>query len=225
MIKLIHGDCLKEMKKMEDKSIDLIVTDPPFDNSLSCSMGAGMAKYRSYMKRIYDEFASFDFNVLEETRRLMKTYNSYWFFNIKQLFPYGDFIKKYNYNYLILCWHKKNPTPLLNNNYLPDTEYVFFIRESGAHFKATYETAKRYVETNVWKNHYDHPSAKPSNILRNYILNSSKEGDTILDPFMGTGTTGSICKELNRKFIGIEINKKYFNMAEKRIFNTMRNLL
>lgn len=223
-ITLIHGDCSEEMKKMPDKSVDLIVTDPPFDNSLSASMGAGIAKKRDYIKRLYREFASFDFKILEDTRRLMNIYNGYWFFNIKQLFPYVDFLRKHDYNYSLLTWHKRNPTPLLNNNYLPDTEYIFFIRDKGAYFKPTYETGKRYIETNVWKNHYDHPSAKPSSILRNYILNSSKENDTILDPFMGTGATGVACIELNRRFIGIEIKKEYYEIAKRRIANTQKSM-
>ncbi len=215
--KLYLGDSKEIMDVLPDKSIDLILTDPPFDNNLSGSMGAGMAKKRAYIKRLYSEFASFDFEIMEKTRRLMKKYNGYWFFNIKQLFPYVDFIRKHQYNYLILTWHKKNPTPLLNNNYLPDTEYIFFIREKGSYFQATYETGKRYIETNIWKDHYDHPSAKPAYILYNYILNSSKRGDIVFDPFLGSGTTAVACEQLGRQWIGIEKSEKYCEIAKRRI--------
>ncbi len=69
-----------------------------------------------------------------------------------------------------------------------------------------------------------HPTEKPEKLLQRIILIGSKEGDTILDPFMGSGTTGVVAKQLGRNFIGIEIDQSYFEMAAKRIENTTRNL-
>lgn len=79
--------------------------------------------------------------------------------------------------------------------------------------------------TNVWKlnatRHITkHPTEKPEKLLERIILIGSKENDVILDPFMGSGTTGVVAKKLNRKFIGIEIDKNYFNMAKERIQKT-----
>ncbi len=67
---------------------------------------------------------------------------------------------------------------------------------------------------------FKHPTIKPLNIIENLVLNSSKENDIILDPFMGSGTTGVACKKHNRKFIGIEINKEFYDIAVDRINNT-----
>ena len=64
---------------------------------------------------------------------------------------------------------------------------------------------------------YKHPTCKPVSILENLIINSSHENDIILDPFMGSGSTGIACLNTNRKFIGIELNKNYFEIAKKRI--------
>ena len=69
-----------------------------------------------------------------------------------------------------------------------------------------------------------HPTEKPENLLRRIISIGSKEGSNILDPFMGSGTTGVIAKQLGRNFIGIEIDQSYFEMAAKRIENATRNL-
>ena len=73
--------------------------------------------------------------------------------------------------------------------------------------------------------HYFHPTEKPKGVIARMIQNSSDVGDTILDPFMGSGTTGVACKELGRNFIGIEIEPKYFEIAQRRINQTMENLL
>ena len=69
-----------------------------------------------------------------------------------------------------------------------------------------------------------HPTEKPESLLKRIILIGSKEGDTVLDPFMGSGTTGVVAKQLGRNFIGIEINQSYFDIATKRIENTTREL-
>ena len=69
-----------------------------------------------------------------------------------------------------------------------------------------------------------HPTEKPESLLRRIILIGSKEGDTVLDPFMGSGTTGAVAKQLGRNFIGIEIDQSYFDMATRRIENAVREL-
>ena len=84
----------------------------------------------------------------------------------------------------------------------------------------TYETKKKYYVTATNKEDkrlYNHPTVKPLSIIENLVINSSSENDIILDCFMGSGTTGVAAKNLNRRFIGIELEKKYFDIAEKRI--------
>ncbi len=63
----------------------------------------------------------------------------------------------------------------------------------------------------------EHPTEKPIELMKLYIENSSNENDTVLDPFMGSGSTGVACKNTNRNFIGIELDENYFNIAKKRI--------
>lgn len=109
---------------------------------------------------------------------------------------------------------------MCNNQYLNDTEYCLFVRDSGVKVGGTYHTKRKYYvsSTNVEnKKKYKHPTIKPLNIIKNFVLNSSNEGDTVLDCFMGSGTTGVACNLLNRNFVGIELDEKYFEIAEERI--------
>lgn len=133
-------------------------------------------------------------------------------------------MKKKNYSIDLLTWHKTNPTPTCNNTYLSDTEYCIFAREKGVKLYGTYHTKKKYYITPINKNDkklYNHPTIKPLEIIQNLIINSSTEGDIVLDPFLGSGTTAVASKMLNRQYIGFEINKDYFEIAQKRIDNTL----
>lgn len=130
------------------------------------------------------------------------------------------FFKDYNID--LLTWHKTNPTPTCNNKYLSDTEYLLFFRENGVKVYGEYCTKKKYYVTptnKADKDKYRHPTIKPLNIMENIVLNSSKEGEVVLDCFMGSGTTGVACKKLGRDFIGVELDKEYFEIAKERIEN------
>ena len=134
-----------------------------------------------------------------------------------------DYYDDKDCNIDLLTWHKTNPMPTCNGTYLSDTEYLVFAREKGVGLYGTYETKNKYWVTpanvddkQMWK----HPTIKPLNIIENLVINSSKENDVVLDCFMGSGTTGVACKELNRDFIGIELNPEYFEIAQRRIGET-----
>lgn len=151
----------------------------------------------------------------------MKKINIYIWCSKKQLIPlvYHYVIqKKCNWN--IINWCKTNPIPTCNNKYLTDVEYCLFFRDKGVKIGGSYESKRTYYVTPInqkdkklWK----HPTIKPEFITNNFIINSSNEKDIILDPFMGSGTTGACAKNLNRAFIGIEINKEYYDIAVDRI--------
>jgi len=133
------------------------------------------------------------------------------------------FVNKYKCNYTIIAWHKTTCPPFCNNNYLKDTEYCLHFRERGVPIYGDYHSKKTYyiTGTNKDKNLYKHPTIKPLHILRNLIVNSSKEGQTILDPFMGSGSTGVACVNTGRNFIGIELDPGYYAMSKERIENAV----
>jgi DNA modification methylase len=226
MIDLRKGDCLELMKDIPDKSIDLVVIDPPYVLETD---GAGMfgKKAENYggeryvMKNIDFMKNGISNEVLDELVRVMKKNNIYIWCSQKQLpIFYKYFVEKKKCNWNLLTWHKSNPTPTCGNKYLTDTEFCLFFRDKGVKVYGEYATKRTYYVTtkNLQdKKLYKHPTIKPLDIIKNLIINSSNKNDVVLDCFMGSGTTGVACKELDRKFIGIEINEEYFNIAKNRI--------
>ena len=231
MIDLRQGDCLELMKDIPDNSIDLVVIDPPYDfmskhyGKSYSEDGAFGSLGRTYHKELEsnDIITGINEDVLQELIRVMKKVNIYIWCSKEQILKYMNFFKDYNMD--LLTWHKTNPVPTCSNKYLSDTEYILFFREKGVKIYGTYATKKKYYVTPTNKEDkklYKHPTIKPLEIIENLIINSSQENDTILDCFMGSGTTGVACKNLNRNFIGIELDEKYFNIAKERINNVVR---
>lgn len=225
MIDLKHGDCSELLKDIPDKSIDLVIIDPPYEkkgNGYYCGGGAfGIAK-RKYHSQLDKKqlLNGIDNNILDELVRVMKKCNIYIWCNKQQLRQYIDYFEEKGYNTDLLTWHKTNPVPTCNNKYLSDTEYLLFFRENGVKIYGTYATKKKYYVTPTNKEDkklYKHPTIKPVDIIENLIINSTQENETVLDCFMGSGTTGVACKKLNRNFIGIEIEENYYNIACERI--------
>ena len=232
MIDLRQGDCLAIMKDIPDKSIDLIVTDPPYDVSVTGG-GGTINKVKKLNKSLEDLVEAnitngYDIEILgEEFMRVMKEPNIYLWCNKIQIPEYFKFyVDKHKCKFDIICWHKTNALPTYSNKYLSDTEYLLYFRKGkGKCFPKSYEDAKTYYIAPINhkdKEKYKHPTIKPLDITGKLIRNSSNENDVVLDPFMGSGTTGVACKESNRNFIGIEIDEKYFEIAKKRIEGTKR---
>ena len=217
-MRLLKGDCLELMKGIPDKSVALVVTDPPYIIETS---GAGIYKKAEYVKELCGMKDGFNEKVLDELCRVMKKINVYFFCSQKQIIPLLDyFVKKKKCNWNIICWHKTNPVPACGNKYLTDTEFVLFFREKGVKVYGEFETKFTYYVTpkNIKdKKAFRHPTIKPLNIVQNFIANSSCEGEVVLDPFMGSGTTGVACVNTNRHFIGIELDEEFYEIAKKRI--------
>lgn len=220
MVDLRHGDCLELMKDIPDGSVDLVLTDPPY---MIETVGAGIYKQadKQYVKELDGIKDGFDEKVLDEICRVMKKINVYFFCSQKQIVPLIDyFVKKKNCNWNILSWHKSNPVPACGNKYLTDTEFVLFFREKGVKIYGKYETKFTYYVTPLNqkdKKQYGHPTIKPVKILQNLIVNSTLKNGVVLDCFMGSGSTGVACVNTNRRFIGIELDDKYFEIAKQRI--------
>jgi DNA modification methylase len=201
MIELINGDCLEEMKKIPDGSIDLVLTDPPYGKKADKGTnGFGSAKNRKYVsqwdsvvpqKEVFDEMLRIGKNVI--------------------IFGGNYFAHLLPPSKCWFVWDKKgdiafqNPfadCELIYTNYTkPVKKYVF--KQQGF---ITDSKDKRF-----------HPTQKPSELVERLLTDWTKDGATVLDPFMGSGTTGVACKNLNRNFIGIELDKDYFEIARTRI--------
>lgn len=156
----------------------------------------------------------------------MKRINIYIWCNGRQIPIYIKyFIEKLDCKLEILIWNKTNPMPLYSHKYMSDKEYCLYFRKSGYCQPKNYEDAKTvyYSTINIKdKKLYGHPTIKPVELIRKIIRNSSKENDLVLDCFLGSGTTAVASILENRNYIGYEINKKYYEIAKKRISDTLK---
>ena len=184
--------------------VDAVITDPPY---LMSAKGGGMGAQRQYLADIHEHIdAGFDVLMLETFK------NWFVFCGKPQLLDLINQAEKQGLRWQLLTWNKTNPTPLSNNNYLPDTEYMVHAFESHH-----YESKTRFVVGQVERSGFDHPTVKPQYVMQKAIKSASHQGDTVLDCFMGTGSTGVAAIQLGRKFIGIEREPKYFDIACQRI--------
>lgn len=131
------------------------------------------------------------------------------------------FVKEKKCIYEILVWCKTNPTPFCNNTWLPNIEYCLLFREpQKTKLNDGIELKSKWYISSINKSDkdlFEHPTIKPLELVKRHILHSSQPGDTVLDCFMGSGTTGVACKETGRNFIGMEIDDKYFKIAQDRL--------
>lgn len=233
-IKLFKGDAIEILKKIEPKSVDLIFADPPYnlsgENYLTCKSG----KIAKCNKGTWDQIKDIhEFNKkwVEECIRVLKDTGTIWISGTLHNHPsIGVILKQLNL-WIIndIIWFKPNAPPLIQKNrFVPSTEVIWVASKSKRYY-FNYEIAKRISNgkqmRNLWeipaeRHKTSHPTEKPEKLLERIVLIGSKEGDSILDPFMGSGTTGVVAKRLNRNFIGIEIDENYFGIAKKRIEET-----
>jgi DNA modification methylase len=162
-----------------------------------------------------------DFSIFDEFSRVMKKTNIFiWCSKLQLLDIMNYWITNKKCLFELLVWCKTNPTPTTNNSWLPDIEYCLYFRESGVKLNDGYFLKSKWFTTPINKNDkddYGHPTIKPLELVKRHIEHSTKIGDVVLDPFMGSGTTAVACKELNRQYIGFEIDKKFYKIADDRL--------
>lgn len=193
-IDLRLGDCLELMRDIPDKSIDAVITDPPY--------GCGKADWD-------DSFPTKWYRLGKRIANMVVVITGSS--GLKDSIPLvgDDFIDT------IAAWNKNGMTrsPIGFGNWLAAVIANGKPKQGQNFF---------YFSVNGEKP--EHPSPKPLPYMEKLIERTTKEGDTILDPFMGSGTTGVACVKLNRNFIGIEINPQYFEIAKRRIEDAQKQI-
>ena len=216
--KIYNMDCLEGMKYIDDKSIDLVVTDPPYKLVQGgCTNKAVTLKGATNLKsgNVFSDNSIKFSDWIPEVYRVLKE-NSHCYImcndrNLKELL-----IESENAGFKllnILVWKKKRHSP--NRYYLKNAEFIVFLRKGKAKNINNMGTFQCLEIDNV--ENKLHPSEKPVKLMEIFICNSSKSGDTVLDPFMGSGTTAIACINTNRNYIGFELNKEYYELAKNRI--------
>lgn len=217
---VLNKDCMEGMSAMDGGSVDLVIADPPYFQGDGGGGGSFGVKKKNHRTEIDKMMCGISDECIEQMARVCKRVNMYIFCSVLQIPQYLSFATRNGYKFDILTWHKTNAVPACNGKYMPDTEYIVFIKESGVPLYGTAATKRKYyvTPTNVKdKRKWGHPTIKPLNIVQNLIINSTQEGGVVLDPFMGSGTTAVACIRTGRNYIGFELNKEYYDNACKRI--------
>ena len=206
---LMQGDCLERMKEIPDGSVDMVLADIPY----------GEVNQKSAGLRLLDRGNADTCNInleamVMEYIRICKG-SFYIFCGTQQISELISLFKANKLTTRLCAWEKSNPSPMNGDKlWLSGMEFCVFARKP----KATFN---EHCQKGLWKNPVGrskiHPTEKPIALMERLITASTKLGDTVLDNTMGSGTTGVACKNLGRKFVGIELDEKYFNIAKERI--------
>lgn len=163
-----------------------------------------------------------DYEIFNEFARVMKKINIFIWCSKEQIVDILNWWtnSKDKINYEILVWAKDNPTPLCNNTWLPDLEYCLYFRESGVKLNDGYENKSKWYSSPINKRDkdlFEHPTIKPLNLIKRHLEHTTQPNDVVADFFLGSGTTAVACKEIDRQYIGFEIDKKWFDIAQDRL--------
>ena len=197
---LINGDCLEEMKKLEDNSIDLCLTDPPYGKKADKGTnGFGSSKNRKYKGGWDSKIPSKE--VFDEICRISKN---------QIIFGGNYFSHHLKPSKCWIVWDKKGDIAF--NNPFADCELIY--TSFSKPIKRIVFKQQGFIKDS--KDERYHPTQKPTELIEK-IIKIYSDAQSIIDPFMGSGSTGVVAKNLNRKFIGIEKDEKYFEIAKQRI--------
>ncbi len=231
MIELYNNNAISLLKDFESNSIDLIAVDPPYkitSRGNAGNSGGMMQKELSMKGKIFNHN---DVNIkdyITEFYRILKDgTHCYIMTNHINLQDMINSATDCGFKFVkCLIWNKGNK--IMGGYYMSQFEYILFLRKGKSKRINNCGTADILSISNKktkinGKNIHD--TEKPVELMEILIANSSNENDLILDPFMGSGSTGVACKNLNRKFIGIELDENYFKIAKERIEETNEKLV
>lgn len=207
--RLYLGDAFEYLKKIPDESIDLIMTDIPYGEVNRESNGL-----RKLDKEEAD-ICEFDLELLaDELSRICKG-SIYIFCGMEQVSYLKKRFIENGMSIRLGIWEKSNPSPMNGEHiWLSGIECCVFAKKSGATFR---ENCKNTVWRFPCGSSNIHPTQKPIELIQYLISVSSKQGDVVLDPFLGSGTTAIAAIRLDRQYIGIEKTEKYYKLAKQRV--------
>ena len=238
-VKILQGDCLNLLKKIDNDSIDIVITSPPYNMNLRIRNG----KYcsRQIVKEISTKYTEFDDNLpieeynkfhTEVLKELLRVADLV-FYNIqivtgskrsvfKMIGEFSDNLKE------IIVWDKGHGQPAMQKQVLNRRTELILVFEKDYPISRQFRKRGKFARgtlDDIWKikrqrnNIKNHAATFPEDLVKKIIENFSDENDTILDCFLGTGTTAVVAKKLNRNFVGMEISPKYVEITKDRLKN------
>jgi len=217
-IKLYNDDCMKVLPTLADGSISLTLTDIPYDevNRKSGGLRNLDKSHADIITFPLDEF-------IDEVVRVTSG-SIYIFCGSVQVSHIRNRLIEHGLSVRHCIWEKTNPSPM-NGQYmwLSSIENCIFARKHGAYFNPN-ERCKSAVWKCATEKYKGHPTPKPIELMERLIQASSKRGDTVFDPCMGSGAVGIAAKKTKRKFIGVEMDKHYFDITQERVNKAVRGI-
>lgn len=255
---IIFNKSCEVMSELPDKSVDLMVTSPPYNIGIDYgykyengrAISSKGVKYADSLPE--KEYRNMLKNVIEETKRVLKDDGQIWFniknrYDDKQIIPPFWVMELFEDMYLknLVIWNF-DWGGSTNKRFAPRYEYVFFYTKHKDQYTFNLDEVKipslnfrpdRYKTqlknpSDVWRmalvsgneiERTDHPAQYPEELIERIILTGTNEGEIVLDPFMGSGTTAVVAKRLNRHYVGYEIVNEYIQMANERIEKCCNN--
>ena len=245
--KIINGDCIKELKKIPNETFDLIFADPPYNLQLRNQLIRPDRSKVNAVNDKWDQFENFksydEFTIswLKECKRVLKKSGSIWVIgSYHNIFRVGSKIQDLGFWILNdVIWNKNNPMPNFRGTRFTNAHetLIWASKDKNSKYTFNYQSLKCLNDDlqmrSTWnfpicsgnerlkeKGKKVHSTQKPEALLHRILLASSNKNDTILDPFLGSGTTAVVAKKLGRNFFGIERERVYFEAATKRLKNT-----
>ncbi|WP_420142366.1 site-specific DNA-methyltransferase [Sphingomonas sp.] len=246
---ILMGDCVAEMAKLPDRSIDMIFADPPYNLQLGGDLHRPEGSKVDAVMDLWDRFDSFEAYDrftrawLEQARRILKDDGTLWVIgSYHNIFRVGSALQDAGFWILNdIVWRKANPMPNFKGTRFTNAHETLIWCSKGEKARYTFNyRAMKGLNDDVqmrsdWSlpicsggerlkdadGHKTHPTQKPESLLYRVLLAASKPGDIVLDPFFGTGTTGAVARRLRRRWIGIERETKYVEAARERIASTL----
>ena len=245
--KILNGDTLRLIKKIPNKSFDLVFADPPYNMQIGEGLRRPDDSKVNGVDDKWDKFESFNqydqfcIEWLKECKRILKDNGSLLVIgSYHNIFRLGYHIQ--NLNYWILndvIWRKSNPMPNFKGTRFTNAHetLIWASKNKKSKYTFNYQSLKCLNDDIQMRSDWTfpicngkerlkkngrkvHSTQKPEALLHRIILATTNKGDTVFDPFIGTGTTAVVAKKLGRIFCGIEKNKKYFKAASNRILKT-----
>ena len=233
--RLHRGDCFKVLKEIPDKSVDLILSDPPY-NLANYSTGNMKFSWRSEINNDLAEWDQPDMDpsmLVDDIKRILKPTGNAFFFCSYNLI--GDYHKAFDSEFdtfQFMVWHKTNPIPnIRKSSFLNSCELIVCFWNKGHTWNfINQKEMHNFIESPICGGNEriknpKHPTQKPVSILKKIIEIASNKGDVVLDMFSGLFSTGIAALEMERSFIGIEMDKTYFDAGVKRIKDAVANTL
>lgn len=216
------GNCFEVMRKLEDKIFDVSFTSPPYNRIRKDTY----KYYNDTLQDYYEMIVNLGNELLRLTKKDVIINLQQNIFNKTEVFKFiGYFAEKIKG---VIIWGKNNPQPNINYRETDNTfsitnayEYFFILNENPVEFRSNRKTTNLLM-TNVNSEHFEgHGAVMRLDVARKFILDFTREGDLVFDPFMGCGTTALACVMEKRNYFGSEIVKEYKNIAEERIKNEL----